>query len=83
MGVTIHETWEAMVECYKAGLVRNIGVCNFQVRTHWLRAAARSCVARTTPRSRDSRALAILRSAQVHPVMMLFTFIVSCSLCPG
>lgn len=32
MGVTIHETWEAMVECYKAGLVRNIGVCNFKVR---------------------------------------------------
>lgn len=31
MGVTIHETWEAMVDCYKAGLVRNVGVCNFKV----------------------------------------------------
>jgi diketogulonate reductase-like aldo/keto reductase len=31
MGVTIHETWAAMVDCYKAGLVRNIGVCNFKV----------------------------------------------------
>lgn len=33
MGVTIHETWNAMVDCYKAGLVRNIGVCNFKVRS--------------------------------------------------
>jgi diketogulonate reductase-like aldo/keto reductase len=30
-GVTIHETWDAMVECQKAGLVSNIGVCNFKV----------------------------------------------------
>ena len=31
MGVTIHETWQAMVECYNAGLTRGIGVCNFKV----------------------------------------------------
>lgn len=32
MGVTIHETWEAMVELKKAGLAKNIGVCNMQVQ---------------------------------------------------
>eukprot|EP01064_Diplonema_japonicum_P005610 TRINITY_DN13734_c0_g1_i1.p1 TRINITY_DN13734_c0_g1~~TRINITY_DN13734_c0_g1_i1.p1 ORF type:complete len:358 (+),score=98.46 TRINITY_DN13734_c0_g1_i1:40-1113(+) len=32
MKVTIHETWAAMVECQKAGLVKNIGVCNTQVQ---------------------------------------------------
>lgn len=26
MGVTIHETWNAMVECKDAGLARNVGV---------------------------------------------------------
>jgi len=32
MGVTIHETWAAMVELQKAGLVKNIGICNIQVQ---------------------------------------------------
>lgn len=31
MGVTIHETWAAMVDCWRDGLVKNIGVCNFKV----------------------------------------------------
>lgn len=30
-GVTIHETWNAMVACKEAGLTRNVGVCNFKV----------------------------------------------------
>jgi len=30
-GVTIHDTWEAMVECEKAGLIKGLGVCNFKV----------------------------------------------------
>eukprot|EP00121_Abeoforma_whisleri_P007344 Awhi_evm1s6704 len=29
-GITIHETYDAMIECHKAGLVKSIGVCNFQ-----------------------------------------------------
>ena len=32
MNVTIHETWAALVECWEAGLVKNIGVCNVQVQ---------------------------------------------------
>lgn len=32
MGVTVHETWAAMVELKKAGLAKNIGVCNMQVQ---------------------------------------------------
>lgn len=32
MNVTIHETWAAMVELQKAGLAKNIGVCNTQVQ---------------------------------------------------
>jgi len=31
MGVTIHETWNAMAACKEAGLARNVGVCNFKV----------------------------------------------------
>lgn len=32
MNVTIHETWQAMVELKEAGLAKNIGVCNTQVQ---------------------------------------------------
>lgn len=31
-GVTIHETWNSMVELKEAGLCRAIGICNFQVQ---------------------------------------------------
>jgi len=31
MGVTIHQTWNAMEQCADAGLARNIGVCNTKV----------------------------------------------------
>eukprot|EP00039_Didymoeca_costata_P024602 m.10815 g.10815 ORF g.10815 m.10815 type:complete len:397 (+) comp4323_c0_seq1:100-1290(+) len=31
MGVSIHDTYEAMVECHKAGLTKGVGVCNFTV----------------------------------------------------
>ena len=31
-GVTIHDTWRAMIVCKEAGLCKNIGVCNFNVQ---------------------------------------------------
>lgn len=31
-GITIHDTWNSMVELSKTGLCRSIGVCNFQVQ---------------------------------------------------
>eukprot|EP00056_Hartaetosiga_gracilis_P022687 m.32370 g.32370 ORF g.32370 m.32370 type:complete len:379 (-) comp9777_c0_seq5:752-1888(-) len=32
MEVTIHETYEAIVECHSKGLTKHIGVCNFQLQ---------------------------------------------------
>lgn len=31
-GVTIHDTWRAMIVCKEAGLCKNIGICNFNVQ---------------------------------------------------
>ncbi|EDQ90983.1 uncharacterized protein MONBRDRAFT_15533, partial [Monosiga brevicollis MX1] len=31
-GISIHDTWDALIDCHKDGTVRTLGVCNFKIQ---------------------------------------------------